>query len=271
LKIYSLKKQNIPKLAVLATGLAVAAIVATVQAIPAEAHVGYTQNCDGCHSAGGSVTATPSVATPASGATYTVALRYTGGSGSNNGFWISGNGVNVTGGSSTSASMKAPAAAGTYTYTVWVRAGVVASTTYKITVAPVAPPTTTTPPVTTTTPPVTTTTPPVTTTTPPVTTTTPPVTTTTPPVPSTATITRLSSSHAQAGDRLTISGTGFARSGVVKFGTVSATVSSWTSTRISVRVPTVRSSSRVLVTVTPAGGTASNAVSFRIDSHGEDD
>jgi mono/diheme cytochrome c family protein len=265
LKIYSLKKQNIPKLAVLATSLAVAAMAATIQAMPADAHVGYTQNCNGCHSAGGSVTATPSVATPASGATYTVALRYTGGSGSNNGFWISGNGVNVTGGSSTSASMKAPAAAGTYTYTVWVRAGVVASTTYKITVAPVAPPTTTPPP---TTPPPTTPPP----TTPPPTT--PPVTTpppTTPPVPSTATITRLSSSHAQAGDRLTISGTGFAGSGAVKFGTVSASVSSWTSTRISVRVPNVRNSSRVLVTVTPAGGTASNAVSFRIDSHGEDD
>jgi hypothetical protein len=270
LKIYSLKKQNIPKLAVLATSLAVAGMAATIQAIPAEAHVGYTQSCDGCHSAGGSVTATPSVATPASGATYTVALRYTGGSGSNNGFWISGNGVNVTGGSSTSASMKAPAAAGTYTYTVWVRAGVVASTTYKITVAPVAPPTTT-PPVTTTTPPVSTTTPPVSTTTPPVSTTTPPVSTTTPPVPSTASITRLSTSHAQAGDRLTISGTGFARSGVVKFGTVSASVSSWTSTRISVRVPTVRNSSRVLVTVTPAGGTASNAVSLRIDSNNDDD
>ncbi len=180
----SLKRKTIPKVAVMATGLAAAFLVVTVQAAPAEAHVGYTQTCDGCHSAGGSVKATPSSATPAPGAAYTVALAFTGGS-SPSGFWISGNGVNVTGSSSTSASMTAPTAAGTYTYTVWVRSGVVASSTYSITVAPVA----TTPPVTTTTaPPVTTTTPPVTTTTaPPVTTTTaPPVTTTTaPPVTTT--------------------------------------------------------------------------------------
>jgi hypothetical protein len=183
LKIINLKKMSLPKVAVLATG-AVAALLAAVisPATVASAHVGYTQACNSCHSAGGSVKATPAAGNKLPGASYNVALAFTGGS-SPSGFWISGNGVNLTGSSSTSATMKAPAAAGTYTYTVWVRAGVVASTTYSITVA--AAPTTTTPPVTTTTPPVTTTTPPVTTTRPPVTTTRPPVTTTTPPVTTT--------------------------------------------------------------------------------------
>jgi hypothetical protein len=177
-----LKKLSLPKVAVLGTGLAAAVMVATVSPAPvAQAHVGYTETCDGCHDVGGSVSATPSSATPAPGAAYTVALAFTGGT-SPSGFWISGNGVNVTGSSSTSATMTAPAAAGTYTYTVWVRAGVVNHTTYAITVA-AAPVTTTTPPVTTTTPPVTTTsTPPVD----PTTNTSPVDPTTTPPVDPTA-------------------------------------------------------------------------------------
>ena len=77
------------------------------------------------------------------GAAYTVAIAVTGGSG-NIGYWISGNGASVNG-ISASATMTAPAAAGTYTYTAWVRQGLTASTTYSITVGPVA----TTPPPTT--------------------------------------------------------------------------------------------------------------------------
>ncbi|MEP7036086.1 MAG: Ig-like domain repeat protein, partial [Actinomycetota bacterium] len=144
MKIYSLKKKTIPKIAVLATGLTAALLAVTISPQAAQAHVGYTQSCDGCHSAGGSVKATPSSATLAPGASYTVAFAYTGGGGAS-GFWISGNGVNVTGGSATSASMTAPATAGPYTYTVWVRSGVTASTTYTINVAaaPVAVTTTT--------------------------------------------------------------------------------------------------------------------------------
>jgi len=141
LKIYSLKRRTIPKIAVLATGLTAAVLVATINPAPAQAHVGYTESCDSCHDAGGSVTATPSSATVAPGASYTVALAFVGGT-TPDGFWISGNGVNVTGASSTSATMTAPATAGPYTYTVWVRSGVVASTTYSITVGVVVPPTT---------------------------------------------------------------------------------------------------------------------------------
>src|SRR5665647_724948 len=163
LRIVSLKRKTIPKVAVLAAGLTAAVVAVTMTSAPAQASPGYASTCSSCHTAGGSVAATPSSATLAPGAAYTVALAFTGGS-SPVGYWVSGNGASVTASDAGPVSMTAPAAAGSYTYTV--------------TVAPVA----TTPPVTTTTPPVTTTTPPVTTTTPPVTTTTPPVTTTTPPV-----------------------------------------------------------------------------------------
>src|SRR5665647_3629626 len=144
LRIFSLKPKMIPKIAVLATGLAIAMMAATIHPAPtAQASPSYASACDERHTAGGSVTAIPSSATPAPGAAYTVALAFTGGT-SPSGFWISGNGVSVTGSSATSASMSAPAVAGTYSYTVWVRAGVVNSTTYSITVAaapPAVPPT----------------------------------------------------------------------------------------------------------------------------------
>jgi PKD repeat protein len=94
--------------------------------------------------------------------------------------------------------------------------------------------------------------------------------TTPPPVPSSAVISRLSDTRGSAGDRVTISGTGFGSAGIVRFGTVSARVSSWSSTRITVRVPSGISSDRVSVTVTPSGGTASNGVRFSV-SHGDDD
>jgi hypothetical protein len=242
MKIYSLKRITIPKLAVLVAGLATAFVVATVAPLPAQANPGRAANCAGCHSAGGSIAATPSTATPAANANYTVQL-----SPAPDGYWITGTGVSLAGGSASSVTVKAPAAAGTYTYTVYVRNGNAAQTTYRITVAPVTPPTTIPP----TTPP----------------TTIPP---TTPPATSTATINRLSPNDGELGDRVTITGRGFGKAGVVKFSSISATVSSWSDTRIVVRVPRGNRSSRVLVTVTPANGTASNAVTFRIDSHDDD-
>lgn len=133
MRICGLKRKAIPKIAVLATGLAVALLAATIHPAPAQASPDYASNCTECHSAGGSVLATPSLATVAPGAAYTVSLAFTGGGGPV-GYWISGNGANVTG-SSTTAAMTAPAAAGPYTYTVWMRNGVASSTTYSITVA----------------------------------------------------------------------------------------------------------------------------------------
>jgi hypothetical protein len=201
------------------------------------------------------------------------------------------------------ATMTAPAAAGTYSYTVWTNqgptsAGNVGSSVYSITVAgtpPVTTPPVTTPPVTTppvTTPPVTTppvTTPPVTTppvTTPPVVTppvVTPPVVTppvVTPPLTpaSSAHIRSLSHRSAAIGTKVTVHGTGFGTPGSVKFGTITAVASSWTSTSIVVTVParavTPSSISRVpeavwyrhgenfSVTVTPKDAAASNSMSF---------
>jgi hypothetical protein len=214
----NLKKMSIPKIAVLATGAAAALLAATISPAPiAQAYPTPPQSaCTGCHTSGGSVSATPSIATPAPGAPYTVTLAFTGGAGGNTGYWISGNSENIIGsaatGSTRTQAMSAPAAAGSYTYTVWMRDGTAATSTYTITVgaAPTTPPVTT-PPVTTppvTTPPVTTppvTTPPVTT--PPVTT--PPVTT---PPEAGASIASLSPTHGVVGSTVTIAGTGFGTS-----------------------------------------------------------
>jgi len=130
---------TIPKVAVLATGLAAALLVATINPAPAQASPDEASDCSSCHSAGGSLTATPNAATLAPGASFTVALAFTGGSGSNTGYWISGNGANVNG-SGTSATLTAPAAAGTYTYTAWFRQSVTDSATFSITVGGATPP-----------------------------------------------------------------------------------------------------------------------------------
>jgi hypothetical protein len=336
MKIYNVKRMSLPKVAVLATGLAAAVMVVTINPLPAQAYPTKTTACTGCHDAGGSLVATPSSAALAPGAAYTVALAFTGGSGGGTvGYWISGDGGNVNG-TTSSAAMKAPAVAGSYTYTVWMRDGVASTTTYSITVGAATPPTTeppattappvteppattappvteppatTAPPVTeppaTTAPPVTeppaTTAPPVTeppvteppaTTAPPVTeppaTTAPPVTeppattappVTEPPVSSVATIRSLSPDNGVVGSRIKIKGTNFAP-GTVMFGTVTATVSSWTSTAIVVKVPAInsvsigscdrpvwyRSGQHVAVTVNPTSAAASKAASFFVES-----
>ena len=285
MKIISLKKMSIPKIAVLATGAVAALLVATIGPAPAQASPSYASACTDCHTAGGSVAAKPSSATLVPGAAYTVALTFTGGS-SPVGYWISGNGASVTASNAGPVSMTAPAAIGSYTYIVWMRSGVVATAKYSITVA--AAPTTTT----TTTPPTSTTTttsePPVTSTTsePPATSTTsePPVIATPIPPVSTASIRSLSPTHGAVGTKVKIRGTDFGTSGVVKFGNVTAKASSWTNTTMVVKVPNIafsmgsktvavpvwyRHDQTFSVTVTPTSAAASNAVRFRLDSrHG---
>jgi hypothetical protein len=99
------------------------------------------------------------------------------------------------------------------------------------------------------------------------------ITVTAPPAPSTAHISGLSRTRGEEGDRVTITGTGFTGNGVVRFGSEKAQVRSWTATTISVRVPDDTREGTVLVTVTPAGGVASNGVAFRVsddDDHGDD-
>jgi|SRR5450631_50361 len=258
-KTFTLKKMSLPKIAVLATGAVAALLAVTLSPQAASAHPALASACSSCHTAGGSVVGTPSAATVAPGASYTVALAFTGGT-SPVGYWISGNGASVTGSNAGPVSMTAPAAAGSYTYTVWMRSGVVATSTYTIKVAATVPPTTVPP---TTAPP---TTVPPTTVPPTSSTTTPPVSATTAPPVSTATIRSLSPTHGSVGTRVTIRGTVFGTAGVVKFGSTTARVSSWTATSITVKVPAANYRGAVSVTVTSKGAAASNAIGFRIES-----
>jgi len=72
---------------------------------------------------------------------------------------------------------------------------------------------------------------------------------------------------------VTIHGSGFGTLGAVQFGTVAATASSWTDTKIVFEVPDGIYAHVVPVTVTPMSATASNAVNFRLDwdnHHGDD-
>ena len=176
MKIYSLKRNAIPKLAVLATGLTAAILVATINPVPAQAFPNKQAECTTCHgpgTVGGTTTATPSTLTPAAGAAYTVAITISANaSAGDTGYWIANSdaagvtgtttgvygGYSGSGALSYAAPMTAPAASGTYFYKVWAVNGPTdasASTNfaiYSITVGAVV----TTPPVTTTTPPVTT-------------------------------------------------------------------------------------------------------------------
>jgi hypothetical protein len=164
LKIVSIKKASMPKLAVLATGLTTAVLVGMLSPQAAQAYPTKADDCTVCHTAGGSTTAAPSTLTPASGASYTVAITLAANpAGGNSGYAI----VPVTAGTGTanagnlapdlsySATMTAPAAAGTYVYNVYTNmgsqaAGSASSATYTITVgsAPTTVPPTTVPPTT---------------------------------------------------------------------------------------------------------------------------
>jgi len=161
MKIFLLKTMSLPKLAVLGTGLAAAILVATMSTQAADA-TPRSANCAGCHTGGTSsaTTATPSIATPAAGATYTVAISLAANpAGGNSGYGIvpvapateKANGGNTGADLSFTATMTAPTAAGTYSYTVYTNmgsqaTGQVGSAVYSITVAVGS----TTPPVATT-------------------------------------------------------------------------------------------------------------------------
>jgi len=149
LKIYSLKRSTIPKMAVLATGLTAAILVATINPAPTAQAFPWYGACTSCHKvAGGSVTATPSSATPGPGTSYNVEIDITATAAGKSGYWISGNGVslssNTATGSTFSVAMTAPVNVGTYTYTVWVNkgnttVGQASSTDFSITVTTIPP------------------------------------------------------------------------------------------------------------------------------------
>ena len=138
---------------VAALGVTIAAIALTlvvVGAKPAQALPSYKSTCSGCHSAtpSGTVTATPSKTTLNPGEAYSVQVTVGLSASGKAGYWISANdastpAVSIAGGPGTSplsANMKAPSAAGTYTYKVWGAKGTpgsgqATSTTYQITVS----------------------------------------------------------------------------------------------------------------------------------------
>ena len=170
MKKISLPKMSLPKIAVLVTGLAAAVLVATMS--PQAAHATpRASSCASCHvgATTATTTATPSTATPAAGATYTVAITLTANpTGGRTGYGIvpvtAGTGETFGGNTGSelafTATMTAPAASGTYSYTVWTNQGPrsaseVGSVSYSITVTggsttpPATTPPVTTPPVTT--------------------------------------------------------------------------------------------------------------------------
>ena len=145
---------TIPTLAVLATGLAAALLVATIDPLPAQATPSKARDCTGCHGSGsvaGTVRATPSTTSPAPGAAYTVAVTAPAGRG-NTGYWIANSNASGATGSSTgarggpssaasyTATMRAPATPGTYYFKVWAvrgpdnSSGVTSFARYQITV-----------------------------------------------------------------------------------------------------------------------------------------
>ena len=91
------------------------------------------------------------------------------------------------------------------------------------------------------------------------------VTVPTPP-PATPSITSLTPGHGLAGDSVTIAGTGLGTGGTVRFGNTAASTSSWSATSITCTVPAGLSAGAVDVSVTPTGGSASNALPFTVDS-----
>ena len=90
------------------------------------------------------------------------------------------------------------------------------------------------------------------------------------PVPIRAVIRGLSTDEGRVGRLVTIRGSGFGAKGVVKFGSKTAVVRSWSATRIVVVVPRVtwpskyRHELEVRVTVTPRGGVASRGAEFEV-------
>jgi len=75
-RIYRLRAMSLPKIAVLATGLAAAVLAITISPQVAHAFPSRAANCANCHtgSTSATTTATPSTTTPVAGATYTVAI-----------------------------------------------------------------------------------------------------------------------------------------------------------------------------------------------------
>ena len=159
MRICKLNRASLAKIAVLLTGLAAAILAVTLSPQAAHAFPSKQQDCTNCHGVGtpaGTVNAVPSTSTPAAGATYTVLVTEpANAAGGDTGYWIANSTAAGVTGTSTgvyagndgtlaatrTATMTAPAAAGTYWYKVWAvkghsdATGVTNFALYSITVA----------------------------------------------------------------------------------------------------------------------------------------
>ena len=225
--------------AVLVLILTLTSLIALAVAVaPAGATPSRTSTCTSCHSgaASGTVTSVPSTATPAPGATYTVAIDIGLTASGKTGYHIAQ--TDAAGSATTwmavysgtgtqtawTATMTAPATPGAYYYKVWTAkgySGMAKAVTYGITVPA--------------------------------------------PVPAPA-ITSLTPTHAQTGASVVIAGANLGASGAVKFGAATATTTAWSSTSVTATVPAGLAPGATTVTVTPTGGSSSNALAFTVDA-----
>jgi hypothetical protein len=218
--------------------LALIVALAAVVAAPAGATPSKNSNCASCHSgaASGAVTAAPSNASPAPGATYTVNLNIGLTSSGRTGYHVAQTDaagtattwMSVSGGPGSQTTwtpaMTAPASPGTYYYKVWTAkgyTGTAKSATYSITVpAPAA----------------------------------------------TAAISTLTPNHAQTGASVVIAGANLGSAGAVRFGATTATTTAWSATSVTATVPAGLAPGATTVTVTPTGAAASNSLAFTVDA-----
>ena len=219
--------------------LALTSLAALAVAVaPAGATPSTSTTCTSCHSgtASGTVTAVPSTATPAPGATYSVAIDIGLTASGKTGYHVAQ--TDAAGSATTwmavysgtgsqtawTATMTAPATPGTYYYKVWTAkgySGMAKVVTYSIAV----------------------------------------------PAPAqAAAITSLAPTHAQSGASVVIAGSNLGASGTVKFGATTAATTAWSATSVTATVPAGLAPGATSVTVTPAGGAASNGLAFTVDA-----
>ena len=76
----------------------------------------------------------------------------------------------------------------------------------------------------------------------------------------------LTPAHAQTGASVVIAGSNLGASGAVRFGATTATTTAWSAASVTATVPASLAPGATTVTVTPAGGAASNGLAFTVDA-----
>ena len=234
-----MRHRHAPILTILVLALVLTAAMVVVG--PAAATPDRSVACSGCHSgaASGTVTATPSNASPSPSATYTVSVGIGLTASGNTGYRIaqtdsagtSTTWTTVYGGPGSQTtwtpSMTAPATPGAYYYKVWTAKGPNNSSGMAKAVT---------------------------------------YSITVPAPAATPAITTLTPNHALTGASVVIAGSNLGSGGAVKFGTTTATTTAWSATSVTATVPASLSPGATTVTVTPTGGSASNALAFTVDA-----